>query len=172
MPSYELPPQPADLQTWVDALTSEAEAIRQDIAAKRQILERIDERLSLAKQLVELERPAGPSKAAEPKTRGLKTPLAEPEPTRRSDGSSLEDAVESILAEAGSPLHISKIRELLVERGVPIPGRGDDANIIVRLTKDEDRFNRTARGTYALKAWGLPAMQSAKRGRRSKAAKR
>ena len=172
MPSYELPPQPADLQTWVDALTSEAEAIRQDIAAKRQILERIDERLSLAKQLVELEGATDPSDGTEVNATGRKSPLAQPESSRQTDRSNLEDEVESILAEASSPLHISTIRELLIERGVPIPGRGDDANIIVRLTKDNERFNRTARGTYALKAWALPTMQSAKRGGRSKAAKR
>ena len=166
MPSYELPPQPADLQTWVDALTSEAEAIRRDIAAKRQILERIDERLSLAMQLVELERATDPPDGTEANATGRKAPLAQPEPSRHADGSNLEDEVESILADAGSPLHISRIRELLIERGVPIPGRGDDANIIIRLTKDDERFNRTARGTYALKSWALPTMQSTKRGGR------
>ncbi len=153
MPSYEVPPQPADLQAWVDALTSEAEAIRQDIAAKRQILDRIDERLSLAKQLVELERGTDPSDSTEANAAVRRSPLAEPESNRQTDGSNLEDEVELILADANSPLHISRIRELLIERGVPIPGRGDDANIIIRLTKDNERFNSTARGTYALTAW-------------------
>lgn len=172
MPSHELPPQPADLQTWADALSTEAEAIRRDIAAKRQILEQIEERLSLATRLIELERPGDPPNDVEENATGREIAPPVLRLSRPSDGLSLEDEVESILAEAGSPLHISTIRERLIGDGVPIPGRGDDANIIVRLTKDEERFNRTARGTYALTAWGLPTVQSLKRGRRKTGVKR
>jgi hypothetical protein len=84
----------------------------------------------------------------------------------RTGTSDLEDAVEEILHAAGAPLHISDIRERLMEQGVPIPGRGDDANIIVRLRRFEGRFTRTARGTYGLSEWGIPALKSKTRKQR------
>jgi hypothetical protein len=89
----------------------------------------------------------------------------------RTATSDLEDAVEELLRAAGEPLHISKIRETLVAQGVPIPGRGDDANIIVRLRRFEDRFTRTARGTYGLAEWGIPALRSKTRKRPRRAAR-
>jgi hypothetical protein len=66
----------------------------------------------------------------------------------------LEDQVARVLQGAGAPLHISKIRQALIDAGVPLPGRGDEANIIVRLARDTERFVRTGRGTYGLKEMG------------------
>jgi hypothetical protein len=81
----------------------------------------------------------------------------------------LEEAVASILGEAGAPLHVSDIRTRLISAGVRIPGKGDDANIIVRLRKAPDQFTRTARGTYALASWGLPSLdQNASRRRKTR----
>jgi hypothetical protein len=81
----------------------------------------------------------------------------------------LEAAVEQILREAGEPLHISSIRQILLDRRVPIPGRGDDANIIVRLRRLNQQFMRTARGTYGLTEWGLPALSGKAHKRRRRA---
>jgi hypothetical protein len=78
----------------------------------------------------------------------------------------LENAVEELLRAAGEPLHISSIRSALLTRCVPIPGRGDEANIILRLRRVEDRFTRTARGTYGLAEWGIPALKRKTRKRR------
>ena len=64
-------------------------------------------------------------------------------------------------------MHISDIRSSPLEKGIPIPGRGDEANVIVRLRRLEDRFTRTARGTYGLAEWKLPALAS-KAGRRKR----
>jgi hypothetical protein len=71
--------------------------------------------------------------------------------------------VEAILAEKGEPMHIGALRDVLIERGIPLPGRGDEANIIVRLRRDDTRFTRTGRGTYGLTAWGLPAVAPTRR---------
>ena len=70
------------------------------------------------------------------------------------DASTVEDHVEQMLRSANEPVHISKIRQALVDAGVPLPGRGDEANIIVRLARDTGRFVRTGRGTYGLVALG------------------
>ena len=77
--------------------------------------------------------------------------------------SALEEHVEDLLRKAKQPLHIAKIREALVERGVPLPGRGDEANIIVRLRRNETRFTRTGRGVYGLSEWKMEAVPPAKR---------
>ncbi len=91
-------------------------------------------------------------------TEGSLFHVVEQLPIVASNGMELEDAVALILEESGIPLHIGIIRERLIQNGVPIPGRGDDANIIVRLRKFEGRFTRTARGAYGLASWGLPSI--------------
>jgi len=161
-----------DLSSWQTAMSRQAEELRADIKAKQADLAQLDERLSLVTKLIEAEaRARGSTPTAKG---GLSVPL---EPTD-SDVSwklpaeaDLEDAVEELLRAAGEPLHISRIREELAAQGVSIPGRGDDANIIVRLRRYGDRFTRTARGTYGLAEWGLPALRT-KAGKRRKAATR
>src|SRR3990172_12291785 len=44
-------------------------------------------------------------------------------------------SLEDLLKAAGRPLHVRDIREELLRLGIPIPGRGDHANIIVHLRK-------------------------------------
>jgi hypothetical protein len=78
----------------------------------------------------------------------------------------IEDHIEAILGSKGKPMHIRDIYAALIEMGVPLPGKGHEANIILRLRRDSDRFIRTARGTYALVAWDLPLDSPAKRKRR------
>jgi hypothetical protein len=65
----------------------------------------------------------------------------------------LQDAVRSTLLEHGKPMHLSELRESLRAKGVPIPGRGTDANLIVHLRRAPDVFERKARGTYGLTGW-------------------
>jgi hypothetical protein len=159
------------LLAWQAALTREAENLRTEIRAKQNDLAQVEERLSLVTKLVEVE-----TRAQAPATdaNGPVTPAPPPasaEVPARPSTLDLEDAVEEMLRAAGEPLHISTIRETLVTRGVPIPGRGDDANIIVRLSRVEDRFTRTARGTYGLAEWGVPAL-ARKTHKSSRSAKR
>lgn len=73
----------------------------------------------------------------------------------------LLNAVAEILARNDEPMRISEIRRELSAKGVQIPGQGKDANIIVYLRQSSD-FCRTAVGTYALSAWGLPTIDKPK----------
>ena len=68
----------------------------------------------------------------------------------------IEDRIEEVLQSNGKPMHITDIRATLIRIGVPLPGRGDEANIILRLRRASERFVRTGRGTYALTAWKIP----------------
>jgi hypothetical protein len=148
------------LSAWQEALTRQAENLRTEIHAKQTDLAHVEERLSLVNKLIDVEtRAHGGTLGAN----GEATPLPRPSSSdlsARPSTPDLEDAVEEILRAAGEPLHISSIRETLMSQGVPIPGRGDDANIIVRLRRYEERFTRTARGTYGLAEWGIPALAS------------
>lgn len=161
------------LTSWEAALAKEADELRASIRAAQEKLAEVEERLTLVGRLVQIEMRAQSSDSGRPSTSqetrqraslaSEATPWTAPVP----DGSlELEDAVEAILREAAGPLHISAIRKALVEGGVPIPGRGDDANIIVRLRRFDRRFTRTARGTYALAEWGLPALPGPRRRRK------
>lgn len=151
------------LAAWQAALAHRADQLRVQIVDKQNELTQIEERLSLVTRLLEVEtrahgnRPAAThdgQRSTGPEDSVVQATAAIPD---------LEDAVEQVLRSAGKPLHISTIRDALLEQGVPIPGRGDDANIIVRLRRLEERFTRTARGTYGLAEWSIPALKAKKR---------
>lgn len=156
------------LLSWQAALTRQAENLHIEIHDKQSDLAQVEERLALVTRLIGVETRAergasgskGENPAPEPSSSDLPT---------RPNTSDLEHAVAEILRAAGEPLHISNIRGALIARGVPIPGRGDEANIIVRLRRFDDRFTRTARGTYGLAEWGIPALERKTRKRRRSA---
>lgn len=62
-------------------------------------------------------------------------------------------SLEDLLRSVPRPLHVSELRAELVRRGIPIPGRGDEANVIVHLRKCPNVV-QTARGTYAYRSLG------------------
>lgn len=166
-------PDLENLTAWQATLTRQAEGLRSDIRTKQADLAKLEERLSLVTKLIDVETRAQ-SDAVDPGEAEVAPPVSRmprEEPARAVATADLERAVEEILRAAGGPLHISKIRAALIEQQVPIPGRGDDANIIVRLRRFEDRFTRTARGTYGLSEWGIPALASKARKRRRTAAR-
>lgn len=152
-----------ELAAWQAALARRADELRVQIVEQQNELTQIEERLGLVTRLLEMEtRTKGRNSAASDD--GQTTSSADGTVVQApSAAPDLEDAVEQVLRAAGKPLHISAIRDALLAEGVPIPGRGDDANIIVRLRRFEDRFTRTARGTYGLAEWGLPALKTKKR---------
>lgn len=162
-------PDLESLSAWQTALSRQVQDLQSDIRAKQSTLAKVEERLLLVTKLIDVE-----TRTANDKGEPIaKTQVEASRPRMSSDKATgsgappdLEQAVEEILRTAGAPLHISVIRAELIEQQVPIPGRGDDANIIVRLRRFEDRFTRTARGTYALAEWGLPALASKTRKRR------
>jgi len=72
----------------------------------------------------------------------------------RPDTSRVVEQVVVDLERAGKPLHISELMGLLQEREIPVPGAGQQANLIALLTRD-DRIVRPSRGMYALAAAGF-----------------
>jgi hypothetical protein len=163
------------LAAWEATLAHRAENVRGVISGKQAELAQLEEQLALVRRLREIEA-QGPESHAESDGEAPRTGDPGGKVAGSGDGTpeapiELEAAVEEILRERGNPLHISDIREALLVRGVPIPGRGDDANIIVRLRRLDQRFTRTARGTYALAEWGLEPLSTSRKRRRGKASR-
>ena len=75
------------------------------------------------------------------------------------------DAALEELTSAGRPLHISELFRTLREHSVPIPGSGQQANLIALLTRDA-RIYRPERGFYALSQWRSEKPPSSTRTRR------
>jgi hypothetical protein len=75
----------------------------------------------------------------------------------------LLDECERILREAGGPVHIKDLHSALLQQGIPLPGKGTEANVIVRLRRAKERFVRTGRGTYGLPEFGLPEVEPVRR---------
>ncbi|GIS63871.1 MAG: hypothetical protein CM1200mP3_01190 [Chloroflexota bacterium] len=47
-------------------------------------------------------------------------------------------------------MHINEIYKELIQRKVPIPGRGSLENVVTRLTRAKEMFVREGTGTYSL----------------------
>lgn len=80
----------------------------------------------------------------------------ESRPRRPRTAAVLNEAAKAALSAAHKPLHIAELRAAIERSGIPIPGRGEDANLIVHLRKSDD-IVRVGRGFYALAEWQLPA---------------
>jgi hypothetical protein len=167
-----------DLRAWASALSEQIGALRAELRRCQAELAAAEERQALVHRLLELDGDTTPESICNEDSHDTQ-PSAEPETSHlgnghalasRPSGQSLEDAVASILERSGEPMHVGEIRLRLIADGVRIPGRGDDANIIVKLRAAPERFTRTARGTYALASWGLPSLDSKPtlKGRRSR----
>lgn len=142
------------LREWARAAEAEISRFEAQIAQLQQELAAARERSDLLRRLIDLrQKPKLVNRSNDQR----------PEPEhdvanshwRPPLGNDLETCVAEILAENRSPMHISQIRTALLERGVAIPGKGEEANVIVRLSRDKDHFVRTGRGTYGLAEWGL-----------------
>ena len=79
------------------------------------------------------------------------------------------DAIETVLREAGAPLHYEAITKQVLEKGLwAATGKTPEATINARLAVDikanrkKSRFQRTDKGMFALRAWGLPEYKGKK----------
>jgi hypothetical protein len=146
------------LQVWARSIEQEISEIESKLIPLQQRREAAIEKLDLVRRLINL------STHGQNSTAGMTNSISsEPQlPTVLK----IEDQIEAILCAREKPMHIREIHAALVEKGVPLPGKGDEANIILRLRRDTERFVRTGRGTYALVTWNLPAYFAAPRKKR------
>jgi hypothetical protein len=138
-----------DLLKWRDQVIDDIKKNKADLADAQKRLFASQERLELIDKLLELE--------------GEKT---EDLDGNVNDPKDLLDECEKILLEAGKPMHVNKIHEELLKRGVPIPGKGTQANVISRFQRSGGRFIRTGRGTYGLPEFSVPELKPVRKQRK------
>ena len=147
---------PAALAAWEKAIESEIAEIAAMMTPLQKRLDAAREKLDLVQRLRHLIAGGGkPEKPSNSASSAGTTPSL-----------NVEGHIEAILEKAGEPQHIASIRQQLIERGVPLPGRGNEANIILRLRRAPDRFVRTGRGMYGLSRWNIQAVPPSARKRR------
>jgi hypothetical protein len=61
-----------------------------------------------------------------------------------------------------TPLHYNDLAKAIMEKGILIPGKIPSSNLLSHINRD-DRFVRTAPGTYGLKEWGVTEMPQRRR---------
>jgi len=110
----------------------------------------------------------------EPPHCGAERPETGPRGNRRMK---LLDAIKKVLETAGQPLPYKEITKQVLNEGLwKSDGKTPEATINSRLAVDmkrngkQSRFQRTEKGVFALRAWGLPEYKGKKRPGKSKAA--
>src|SRR5690349_18790188 len=141
-----------ELRHWKSEAIVEHEAAQASLAAAQQRVEACRERLRLLDRLLAVE---NPEPAASRRENSELTPPID----------DLLDACEKLVRNAGKPLHIKELHTGLLNEGIPIPGRGTEANLLVRLHRSNGRFVRTGRGTYAPVSMGAPEVRPTQRRR-------
>ena len=111
----------SDLETDLQSLTT----LQNKIRGAKQRLQHIDGLLGLADR-----------QTNQPNTESITT-------------EALLTACENIQSEAIEPLHVTELRAKLIEQKIPLPGQGTEANLISRLHRAKDQFERIDPGTYA-----------------------
>jgi hypothetical protein len=138
-----------ELRVWEEDLLAEQSLVARQLEPLLGRREQLISKLELVQRLLALESASASGQMADPPGNGAKPlPAASP---NHMNGNYIQNAVREILEERGKPMHIGDIRTALVQRGVAIPGKGTDANVIVHLRRAPDMFTRRKRGIYTLK---------------------
>lgn len=129
-----------ELEAEIKLLSEKVQTLTSDLQKKR-------EQLELVHKLIDSEAPTKRSSIA-----------SVPASATRDGVKSLEvkDRVYEILRQANRPMNIKEIHAEFVRLGYAIPGKGTTFNILVHVSReirqrDESRFYRTGKGTYALR---------------------
>lgn len=77
---------------------------------------------------------------------------------------SIADIVFEFLRNANGkkPTHYQNLADAIMAQGILIAGKNPAANLLSHISRD-NRFVRTAPGTYGLKEWGIKEMPTRKR---------
>lgn len=129
----------AELNRWRSEAVAAVEAGRRELADLQRRITQNEQRIQLVDELLAIE--------------GFESPSAR----TTGEPDTLLNVCEEIMVANNRPMHIRELHEALLARGVMIPGRGTEANLIVRLQRSEGRFVRVGRGMYAPKGLDIPA---------------
>lgn len=146
------------------ALSEAVQLATAEVDAAQERLTRADEELRAAERelalLVELGRlrkwrsgaANGEGPASDERLAASALDSPPPVATRTPRRDALVQTVIDILREHGEPMPIRALMAEVESRGAPIPGRGEQANLISVITRVPD-IRRPARGMYGLREW-------------------
>jgi len=124
--------QPDHLESLYQAALKELESARLGLAEAQRRSSDAETRVRLLEGLLSLTLPHGYAH----------------EDTSSSD---LIDSVTAILKANGAPMSTSAIRKELLDQGVPLPGKGETANLISHFQRSKGRIIRVSRGLYDIR---------------------
>jgi hypothetical protein len=82
------------------------------------------------------------------------TMLGESPPKGRPD---FLDAAVEVLKERGGSMGVRELKSALLSIGVPLPGKGEDANLISRFLRSQGRIRKVSPGVYDIRREGVSA---------------
>jgi len=142
-----------NLQHWREETIKEIGDCNTMISSTQKKLIEAEEKLRLIDGLLSLEKSNMPNI---PQEKYLKKDLLE--------------EIEDVIRVKGEPMHITSIHQSLIAKGIPLPGKGNEANVIARIQRSGGRIIRTDRGVYGLPELGAiekkPIKKKRKRVRR------
>ena len=150
-----------------DAIASAEQSVsvkRAEHAVLAQEIERLEHELVLLRELRSIREGTNESAPERPPRPVAGTTLVPGSDT-------LTAAVVEILNSNGRPMHIQDLAAALRERGVRIPGKGANANLISHIRACAE-IVRPVRGMYAMRSWGFVDRELVASPRRRKAAER
>ena len=145
------------MTSWRVSLEADIEAIQGRIKALNAELQKKRQQQELLVRLIEST--VQDSSPSEIVNQALEPPVASPPQTHQAPATDthgeINEHVFQILSEVKGPMNIKDIHAEFIRRGFPIPGKGTPFNILIHLSRalkrKAGRFQRTARGTYALR---------------------
>lgn len=150
-------PSLEELRVWRRQVEQSLEELREQLAQVQKAIKDSEQRLQLLDRLLALEC------RSDEETRTLS-----------AGPTTFLDACVELIRQKGESMHIREMHSSLLHKGIPIPGRGDQANIIARIQRSDGRIIRTGRGLYGLPDLGHSEVKPVRRRSkpRSKASER
>jgi hypothetical protein len=135
-----------ELRLWEQEISSEQDGLARQLEPLLARREQLIQKLELVRRLIAVE-----ATSTDSATNGIRAATNPQTTAVVGSGNAIQSAVRDILQTKGRPMHIAEIRAALVQKGIPIPGKGTDANVIVHLRRAPDLFTKRGRGMYGLK---------------------
>ena len=139
-----------------DELLNWREAVKKEVALKQELISQAQkklveyqERLELIDQLIQLE-----NSSMEKMNKSV---------TTNSYSDNLVEECVAFLRQVGKPMHIADIHGYLLKKGIALPGKGNEANVISRIQRSQGKIVRTGRGVYGLAELGAVEVKPSKK---------
>jgi len=125
--------------------------MKAELAAITEELRRAEREVQLITEVIRVRNEEG-EEAKPPRS----VPIVPEQPDLAVDSQKprLAEAVVEVLRRHGKVMHIQELTAAVRRAGIPIPGRGESANLIAHI-RPHPEVVRPVRGVYGLREWGI-----------------